>query len=60
VAVSVTYIVLVFLEKKMVQRVMEVVAEYGGSLLKMQSLPSFPYGRRMLPKDGAPNWIFLT
>ena len=35
-AVSVTYIVLVFLEKKMVQRVMEVVAEYEGSLLKMQ------------------------
>jgi hypothetical protein len=39
----------------MVQRIMEVVAEYEGSLLKMQSLPRFPYERRMLPKDGATN-----
>ena len=33
---------------------------YEGRLLKKQTLPRFPYRRRMLPKDGAPNRIFLT
>ena len=47
-------------EKKMVQHIMEVVAEYEDRLRKIHLLPRFSYGRRMLPKDGAPNTIFLT
>jgi len=44
----------------MVQCIMEVDAEYEDRLRKIHSLPRFSYGRRMLPKGGAPNTIFLT
>ena len=57
---SVTYIVLVFFwEKKIVQRMQQVVAQYEDRLRKTQSLPKFSYGRGMLRKDGAPNRIFV-
>jgi len=61
VVVSVTYIVFcVFGGKKMVEPIMEVVAEYEHDLRKMHLLPRFSYGRWMLPKDGASNRIFFT
>jgi len=44
----------------MVQRIMQAVADYEDHLRDMQSLPRFSYGRGMVRKDGAPNWIFLT
>ena len=60
VVASVTYIVLVFFwEKKIVQRMQQVVAQYEDRLRKTQSLPKFSYGRGMLRKDGAPNRIFV-
>ena len=44
----------------MVQIIKEAVADYEDRLRKMQSLPRFSYGRRIVRKDGAPNRIFLT
>jgi len=54
------YIVLVFFwEKKMVQRMKQVVAEYEDRLRKTQSLPRFSYGRGMVRRDGGTNRISL-
>ena len=40
----VTFIVFVFREQKMVQRMQEIVAKYEDRLLKMQSVPRLSYG----------------
>jgi hypothetical protein len=44
----------------MVQRMLEVVAEYEERLRKMPGVAKFSYGRGMRRKDGAPNMTFLT
>ena len=58
--VWVTYLLLVFGEQKMVQRVQEVVAEYDDRMRKMDLVPMFSYDRGLMRKDGAPNRMFLT
>ena len=55
----VTFILFVFREQKMVQRMQEIVAKYEDRLRKMQSVPRLLYGRRLLCTDGAPNRMFL-
>jgi len=59
VLVFLTYIVFVFREQKMVQRIIEIVAKYEDRLRKMQSIPRLSYGRRVLCRDGAPNRMFF-
>jgi len=55
----VTFILFVFREQKMVQRMQEIVAKYENRLRKMQSVPRLLYGRRLICTDGAPNRMFL-
>ena len=55
----VTFILFVFREQKMVQRMQEIVAKYEDRLRKMQSVPLLSYGRRLVCTDGAPNRMFL-
>ena len=55
----VTFILFVFREQKMVQRMEEIVAKYEDRLRKMQSVPLLSYGRRLVCTDGAPNRMFL-
>ena len=60
VLVFLTYIVVVFREQNLVQRIQEIVAKYEDRLREMQSLPRLSYGRRLVRTDGAPNRMFLT
>ena len=55
-----TYIVLVFREQNMVQRIQEIVTKYEDRLREMQSVPKLSYGRRLVRTDGAPNRMFFT
>ena len=55
----VTFILFVFREQKMVQRMQEIVAKYEDRLQKMQCVPRLSYGRRLVCRDGAPNRMFL-
>ena len=59
VCACVTFILFVFREQKMVQRMQEIVAKYEDRLRKMQSVPRLSYGRRLVCTDGAPNRMFL-
>ena len=62
VCACVTFILFVFREQKMVQRMQEIVAKYEDRfrLRKMQSVPRLSYGRRLVCTDGAPKRMFLT
>ena len=60
ICVCVTFILFVFREQKMVQRMQEIVAKYEDRLRQMQSVPRLSYGRRLVCTDGAPNRMFLT
>ena len=44
----------------MVQRIVEIMANYENRLREMQSVPRLSYGRRLLCTDGAPNRMFFT
>jgi len=59
VLVFLTYIIFVFREQKMVQRIIVIVAKYEDRLRKMQSVPRLSYGRRLVCTDGAPNRMFF-
>ena len=46
----VTFILFVFREQKIVQRMQEIVAKYEDRLRKMQPVPRLSYGRRLVCK----------
>jgi len=60
VSACVTFILFVFRQQKMVQRMQEIVAKYEDRLRQMQSVPRLSYGRRLVCTDGAPKRMFLT
>jgi len=43
----------------MVAHIMEVVTQFVESAWKMQKIPRFSYGRRMVRADGGPNRLFF-
>jgi len=56
----VTFILFVFREQKIVQRIQEIVAKYEDRLRKMQSVPWLSYGRSLVCTDGVLYVDFLT
>jgi len=60
VLVFLTFILFVCREQKMVQRIIEIMANYDNRLREMQSVPRLSFGRRLVCTDGAPNRMLFT